>query len=214
MNTVFKFYYQAWMLLALASAYGLGRLAGSEAPVWLKAPALGFAALLIAAGLIYPLAATPNKANRFLGEPTLDGLAFLRQGQAPDVAAIEWIRANVSPDAVVVESSGNSYVTEGGGRVSMSTGNPTLLGWDFHEMQWRGETYGEVVAGRPEALDQIYRFAAAGELPGLLAEWDADFVYVGDLERQKYGIGEAALDRFDRALRRVYDRDGVIIYAP
>jgi uncharacterized membrane protein len=96
----------------------------------------------------------------------------------------------------------------------MSTGNPTLLGWDFHEMQWRGETYGEVVAGRPEALDRIYRFAAAEELPGLLAERDADFVYVGDLERQKYGIGEAALDRFDRALRRVYDRDGVIIYAP
>jgi uncharacterized membrane protein len=96
----------------------------------------------------------------------------------------------------------------------MATGNPTLLGWDFHEMQWRGDAYGEMVAGRPEALDRIYRLAPPEELSGLLARWDADFVYVGDLERRKYGIGEAALNRLDRALRRVYDRDGVIIYAP
>jgi YYY domain-containing protein len=214
MNTVFKLYYQTWILLALASAYGLGRIVGSSASVWLKAPAVGFAGLLIVAGMLYPLAATPSKANQFRGEPTLDGLAFMRLSQPSDVMAIEWIRANVNPEAVVVESSGGSYSSEGAGRVSMATGNPTLLGWDFHEMQWRGDAYGEMVAGRPEALDRIYRLAPPEELSGLLARWDADFVYVGDLERRKYGIGEAALNRLDRALRRVYDRDGVIIYAP
>jgi uncharacterized membrane protein len=214
MNTVFKLYYQTWILLALASAYGLGRIAGSSAPIWLKAPALGFAGLLIVAGMLYPLAATPGKANQFRGEPTLDGLAFMRLSQPSDVMAIEWIRANLNPEAVVVESSGGSYSPEGAGRVSMATGNPTLLGWDFHEMQWRGDAYSEMVAGRPEALDQIYRLAPPEELPGLLTTWDADFIYVGDLERRKYGIGEAAMSRLDRALRRVYDRDGVFIYAP
>ncbi len=213
MNTVFKLYYQAWILLALASAYGLGRLVMSEAAVLFKVPAVGFAALLIAAGLIYPVAATPNKANAFKSEPTLDGLAFMRQNQPADVAAIEWIRANVNPAAVVVESSGGSYSTEGAGRVSMSTGNPTLLGWDFHEMQWRGDAYGELVAGRPEALDQIYRLAPAEELTALLDRWNAKFVYVGDLERNKFGVSDATLSRLDRVLRRVYDRDGVIIYA-
>ena len=138
MNTVFKLYYQAWVLLALASAYGLGRLVTSEASLLVKAPAVGFAGLLIVAGLIYPVAATPNKANVFDSEPTLDGLAFMRASRPAEVAAIEWILANVNPAAVVVESSGGSYSPEGAGRVSMSTGNPTLLGWDFHEMQWRG----------------------------------------------------------------------------
>ncbi len=178
-----------------------------------KLPAVGFAALLIVAGLIYPVAATPNKANAFASEPTLDGLAFMRASRPAEVAAIEWIRANVNPAAVVVESSGGSYSPEGAGRVSMSTGNPTLLGWDFHEMQWRGDAYGEMVAGRPEALDQIYRLAPTEELTGLLDRWNVDFVYVGDLERDKFGVSDATLSRFDRVLRRVYDRDGVIIYA-
>jgi uncharacterized membrane protein len=95
----------------------------------------------------------------------------------------------------------------------MATGNPTLLGWDFHEMQWRGKAYEKLAAGRPQALDQIYRMARPEELPALLDRWGIDYVYVGALERGKYGLGDAALARFDRVLRRVYDREGVRIYA-
>jgi uncharacterized membrane protein len=95
----------------------------------------------------------------------------------------------------------------------MSTGNPTLLGWDFHERQWRGAAYDRLTAGRPEALDQIYRGARAEDLPKLLDKWAVDYVYVGALERRKYGLSDPALARFDRSLRRVYDRDGVRIYA-
>jgi hypothetical protein len=222
MNTVFKFYYQAWILLALASAYALSRLAARKVSLVLKVPALAVAGLLILGGLVYPLAAIPSKADYFHGQPTLDGIAYLRRSDPADMAAIEWIRANVPPDAVVLEASGGSYSPEGAGRVSMTTGNPTLLGWDFHEMQWRGGAYGKLAAGRPEALDQIYRSASAEELPALLDRWGINYVYIGGLERAKYGVGEAALARFERGLRRVYpvpsaaepgNADGVLIYA-
>ena len=160
MNTVFKFYYQAWLLLALASAYGLSRLAERGTALWLKLPALILAGVLTLGGLWYPLAAIPSKADNFRGQPTLDGLAYLRRANPGDVAAIEWLRANVAPDAVVLEATGGSYSPEGAGRVSMSTGNPTLLGWDFHERQWRGnEGYDKLAAGRPDAINQIYRTA-------------------------------------------------------
>ncbi|PKO21670.1 MAG: hypothetical protein CVU38_13370 [Chloroflexi bacterium HGW-Chloroflexi-1] len=213
MNTVFKFYYQAWVLLALAAAYGLSRLAERATPLALKLPALALTGLLVLGGLYYPLAAIPSKADNFRGQPTLDGLAYLRRYNPADMAAIEWIRANVPPDAVVLEATGGSYSPEGAGRVSMSTGNPTLLGWDFHERQWRGKAYDKLVAGRPEAIEKLYRTAQPAELPALLDQWHIDYVYVGGLERQKYGVGDAALARFDRALKLVYDVDGVRIYA-
>ncbi len=213
MNTVFKFYYQAWALLGMAAAYGLSRLAERGTRPVLRIPALVVAGLLLFGGLWYPLAAIPSKADYFRGEPSLDGLRYLQLYNPADRAAIEWLRANVAPDAVVVEASGGSYSPEGAGRVSMSTGNPTLLGWDFHERQWRGEAYDELVAGRPEALERIYRTATAEELPALLDQWDVDYVYVGALERNKYGVGDVALGRFDAALTKVYDQDGVRIYA-
>jgi uncharacterized membrane protein len=213
MNTVFKFYYQAWIMLALAAAYGLSRLAEKDAPAWLKWPAWLLAGVLVLGGLFYPLAATPSKANDFRGRPTLDGLAFLRNYNPADMAAIEWLRANVAPEAVVLEAPGGSYSPEGAERISMSTGNPTLLGWDFHEKQWRGTAYDKLVAGRSEAIDQIYRTAKSEELRKLLDQWGINYVYIGGLERQKYGISQAAQARFDRALKLVYDKDGVRIYA-
>ena len=159
MNTVFKFYYQAWILLALASAYGLSRLAEAETRAALAAPGLALAGLLIFGGLYYPLLATPNKANDFVslppgpadvcpGVPSLDGLGFLCRSDPGDSAAIAWIRANLPPTATILEAAGGSYSTEGAERVSMSTGNPTLLGWDFHERQWRGRRLWRLAGAR------------------------------------------------------------------
>jgi YYY domain-containing protein len=214
MNTVFKFYYQAWLLLALASAYGVSRLAERGVVLWLKLPALILTCVLVLGSLWYPLAAIPGKADSFQGEPTLDGLAYLRRNSPGDVAAIAWIRSNLAPNAVVLEATGGSYSSEGAGRVSMSTGNPTLLGWDFHERQWRGNAgYDKLAAGRPEAIEQIFRTARVEDLPGLLEQWGVNYVLVGGLERDKYKISEAALARFDAALKLVYDQDGVRIYA-
>jgi uncharacterized membrane protein len=213
MNTVFKFYYQAWAMLAVAAAYAVSRLAERGTALWLKLPGLLLAAVLIGGGLCYPLAAIPSKADNFRGQATLDGLAFLRRANPADVAAIDWLATNVPPTAVVLEATGGSYSPEGAGRVSMSTGNPTLLGWDFHERQWRGAAYDKLAAGRPEAIERIYRTARPEELRDLLDKWDVDYVYIGGLERQKYGVNDAALARFDRALRKVYDKDGVRIYA-
>jgi YYY domain-containing protein len=213
MNTVFKFYYQAWILLALAAAYGLSRISVRSTPSILKGFAWAVTTVLVIGGLFYTVAAIPSKADDFQGQPTLDGLAYLQHYNPADYAAIEWIRTHVPPSAVVVEATGGSYSPEGAGRVSMATGNPTLLGWDFHEMQWRGKAYEVLAAARPDVLTQIYRTAPPEELPGLLDKWGVDYVYVGALEREKYKVSDATLARFDRELTRVYDNEGVVIFA-
>jgi len=225
MNTVFKFYYQAWVLMALATAYAVVHVGRWDRPasitsdrsrithyvlrityyvLWL------FIALLVGAGLVYTVAAGYSKANGFQGEATLDGIAFLRRFQPDDAAAIDWLQANVSGAPVVLEAPGGSYSQYN--RISMATGLPTLLGWDGHELQWRGDRYGDLVAGRPEAIDRIYRFARGWELVDLMRQWNVEYLYVGNLEREKYRLTPSAESQFEQALWKVYENGTVRIY--
>ena len=212
MNTVFKFYYQGWTLLALASAFIATYLWQERGQTPLRSVALALLALLTLTGLYYPVAAGYSKAGRFAHTPTLDGLAYLRQANAGDYAAIQWVNTHVSDARVMLEASGGSYDRDGAGRFSMSTGIPTLLGWDGHEAQWRGRAYGDMVRGRAEAIEAIYRTATANELNSLLNQWGVDYLVVGQLERNKYRLQPTAQTRLDRSLDLVYDQDGVRIY--
>jgi YYY domain-containing protein len=212
MNTVFKFYYQGWTLLALATAFIVASLWQQRTLTPLRGVALTLIGLLTLTGLYYPVAAGYSKAGRFAHTPTLDGLAYLRQVNAGDYAAIQWLNRNASDARVVLEASGSSYDRDGAGRYSMSTGIPTLLGWDGHEAQWRGRAYGDMAMGRTEAIEAIYRTATANELDSLLNRWGVDYIVVGQLERNKYRLQPTTLTRLDRALDLVYDQDGVRIY--
>ena len=73
MNTVFKFYYQAWLLLGLAAAYAV-MAARDGAPAVRKLLA-GSSLVLMLASLAYPIQAAATKMSRSVAEPTLDGLA-------------------------------------------------------------------------------------------------------------------------------------------
>ncbi len=209
MNTVFKFYYQAWVLMALASAYAVVYLHRRARPA-LRTAGLALTALLVAAGLVYTVAAGYSKANGFRGEATLDGIAFLRRFQPDDAAAIDWLQANVKGAPVLLEAQGGSYSQYN--RISMATGLPTLLGWDGHELQWRGDRYGEVTAGRPEAIERIYRTARGRELVDLMRQWNVEYLYVGPLEREKYRLTSASIARFEQVLWKVYENGAVRIY--
>lgn len=207
MNTVFKFYYQAWVLLALVAAFSvvyLARCAG-RALRWLG---LTLIALLTVAGLFFPVFATYTRAERFQTEPTLDGAAYLARQNPADMAAAAWLRENVPGVATVLEAHGGSYTYAG--RISAQTGLPTLLGWEGHELQWRGNT--TVQEQRKPVIERIYGSATGAELQGLLNRWQIDYVLVGELERQTYGITPQSEARLAQIMELVYDRDGVHIY--
>ncbi len=210
MNTVFKFYYQGWLLLGLAGVFGIVRSFQARNPARsLAAPLLGgLALLLILAALIYPVAGVYTKANHFQGTPTLNGLAYV----GPDeLAVIEWLRANTPPDAIVLEGKGGSYRAETA-RLSAATGRATLLGWDGHESQWRGEAYGSMAQGRPEALDGVYRNSSVEQLQAVLDQWQIAFVVVGPAERNQYGIPPGVEDRLGQAMELAFALGDYRIY--
>ena len=203
MNTVFKFYFQAWVVWGIAGSYWLARgLIRREG--WTVA-----AVLLILAGLVYPALAIPARAREYGGPPTLDGAAHLRQIYAADFDAIAWLNENVEGRPVILEAPGDrfrAYTYEG--RVSAFTGLPTLLGWGGHEHQWRGN-YDEPARREPD-IETLYTTADPIETLTLLNRYGIRYVYVGPLERTRYP--PAGLAKFDRLLETVYDAAGVTIY--
>jgi len=205
MNTVFKFYYQAWILLALASAYGVYYIAKRARGLGRALFLAGFVAL-VALGMVYPLAAGFDKAGGFAPQPTLDGLAYTRQHSPDEYAAVQWLNENVSGTPVILEVTGGSFTEYG--RVSSRTGLPTLLGWGGHELQWRGN-YDEPGRREPD-INAIYSSTDVQQILTLFEKYGITYVYVGSLERGKYN--PAALAKFDRFMDVAFQQGNVTIY--
>ena len=221
MNTVFKTYYQAWLLLGISSAYGLyylwsirplatrpsvlAKLTTSAGVTW-----IGVAILLLVASFYYPVGAILSRtgihqAQHTISDNTLDGLAFLQEDSPGEYAAIRWLR-DEAPWGRIVEAIGDDYSDFG--RISSSTGLPTILGWKGHELQWRNSS--QLFDNREDDVRTIYSTSNSSDVLRLLIDYDIRYIYLGSRERTTYG-GEN-LTGSERFLDTVFEQDGVIIY--
>jgi uncharacterized membrane protein len=206
MNTVFKFYFQAWVLLAVVGAYELVTLAHRG-----RVASVVAAGILIVGGLVYPSLAIPARAAEYGGVTTLDGMVHLAGTHPNDYDAIVWLNENVSGAPVILEAPADrfgAYVYDG--RVSAHTGLPTVLGWPGHEHQWRGN-YDEQ-ARRESDVATMYSTETllSGDTAHLLDEYDIGYVYVGPLERARYPA--TGLSKFSAVMDVIYDVGAVTIY--
>jgi YYY domain-containing protein len=229
MNTVFKFYYQGWVMLGIAGGYGLWWLLGSGRKP-LGRLSQGFfmagALLLIAAGLVYPVMGYYSRADSFRNTPDLNGASAIARDNPDDWAAIQWLRQNSGATGqgippTILEAPGSSYTYEG--RISAFSGVPALLGWAVHESQWRGNY---IEQGKREPDIQTIYTTRDGQLAlQLLQKWDVRFVIVGNAEvnyiDQKCQDPQlnlacnlsAALRKFETSLKPVFQQGSVTIYA-
>jgi YYY domain-containing protein len=228
MNTVFKFYIQAWVLLGLGTAAALPRLWRfwrERAPVGLRALWGGLFLLLLFSSALYPLLGTPARAaERFPGERpplgTLDGLAFMTVGSyiwpednrielKYDHEAIQWLLENVRGTPVIAEAD-LPYYREGGMRVSSFTGLPTLLG--AHQREQR---YASQVSSRDRAVRDFFNTVSFERALALIEEHRISYIYVGQLEQAAYDPdGLAKFDEIVQGgeLEVAYENERVKIY--
>ena len=232
MNTVFKFYVQVWLIL---SVVGGAALAAVWPTVWhgRRFVWLGLLGLLIFLAALYPLTATPAKWEIRMSKEaprTLNGMAFMEYvhygdtdytGQpqrvhlADDYEAIQWMWRNIDGSPIVAEAhSGNPYRSIGS-RISMYTGLPTIVGWDWHQRQQRSTTPGWLVGNRINDVNRLYHTTDINEALVLLEKYDVSYVYVGQLEWTYYN--PEGLNKFDRMvemgyLEEVYRNPGTSIY--
>ncbi|MGH7787537.1 MAG: DUF2298 domain-containing protein [Candidatus Binatia bacterium] len=203
MNTVFKLYFQGWTILAIAAPWAIWRLL--ERPWgWAPAPRAVMAgvAALVAMTACYPLGITLDR----MGSPwrTLDGNAYLRREHPGDYGAIEWLRANVPGQDVILEATGNPYSYFA--RFSSNTGLPTVLGWANHEGLWRGHD-NSVLARRDDVI-RMYNATTLAEILPLLDRYQVRYILIGDLEREQHRPG---LEKFTE-LTEVYRSGDTVIY--
>lgn len=211
-NTIFKFYYQAWLLFGVTAIYGLDYLLRRFPPSGILATFVYGVALLVA--LLFPFYAIQSRAIEYRGptnspdrlRATLDGLEYIRNGNPDEYDALQWLRQNIDGVPVIVEAVGGQYSAYG--RVSATTGLPTLLGWAGHEYQWRGST--PEPGQREPVVDAIYRDNSWTETANLLDRYDVDLVYYGPLERSTYN--PQSVEKFDQNLDVAYQNNGVTIY--
>jgi YYY domain-containing protein len=200
-NTVFKFYYQAWMLLALASAYSLHALrlrfpGASARGLW----AIGLLVLL-ASALVYPVLGT---AARYFRDPpagTLYGMDHLVQWHPDEHAAMQYLQQNAPRDARLLELPGDPYQYYG--RYSANTGIPTLMGWIQHEAFWRDNTF-RIPTARADEARRIYRAPAlSDDIAALLDRHAVRYIVVGEVERREVPAeGLAKFERLPEAFRQ------------
>ena len=209
MNTLFKFYIQAWVLLGVATAYLLwylgqrGLFSGlsfSGRRVW-----LGTLAVLFVAVSIYPLAAlSPRLGDRFAILPlTLDGMAYMdyavyfdEMGALQlkwDREAIEKLRREVAGSPTIIEGIAPEY--RWGARVSIYTGLPSVLGWNWHQRQQFG-TYDPMVWERQGEVNRFYNTIDTADAMSILDKYNVRYVYVGALERNYYS--SSGIAKFER----------------
>jgi YYY domain-containing protein len=228
MNTIFKFYYQAWLLWSLAAAFGVAVLLQNLRGTWNWVYRIGLALVLFMA-LVYPILGLLAKTNNFQipafnqkleaaranGDPsvwqtaaqvwTLDGGAFYDQSNPDDMAAAAWLRT--APYGVIVEASKVDASYSEYSRFSTYSGLPTVLGWPMHEGQWRG-TY-EPQGTRQDDIRILYETSNWDEAQTILMRYGIRYVCVGALERNTYHLNET---NFQRHLTPVFQQGQVTIY--
>ena len=210
MNTVFKLYYQAWTILAVAagSAFYFWIELEARGEGWRRALGTAWAAvvcLLLLASLYYPPAAAASKAGSSSSGGTLDGLAYVAESRPAERDAIEFLRREANRDSTLVEAVGEWFDF---GLISRSTGIPTILNWPGHEVQWRGSA--DKFGAREQHVAEIYQSESWDHAQNLLTRYDVDYVYVGPRERSKYGT--EGIGKFSEHMDTVFSKDDVTIY--
>ena len=211
MNTVFKFYLQAWVLLGVSAAAALGWL-WHELKIWhwgWRIPWKIVLVVLVFCAALYPVMAgmakikdrfvlhyplSPDKSIRTV-PLTLDGMDFMKYVYYPegpanidlsaDYDAIRWMQENVQGSPVIVEAnSGNLYRWYT--RFTIFTGLPNVLGWEWHQIQQRALLPGDRVNQRLREINEFYKITDMGMAQAFLKKYNVRYVIFGELERVTY----------------------------
>jgi len=204
MNTIFKFYYQIWVLFSFVSASIVYKICHLDKTIWCRAGLL-ITGLILVISMIYPFFAIKDKTNMFKNiEYSLDGNKYLELTQPSEYEASQFL--TTIPFGVVSEAIGGSYSNYA--RISRLSGYPTVLGWPGHEVQWRGGV--KEIGSREMDIQRLYSTMDWGEAESIIETYGIKYVFIGDLENQTYAVNE---EKFRQNMVAILNQQGATLYS-
>jgi YYY domain-containing protein len=213
-NTVFKFYMQAWIAFSVAAGAAFAWLV-QHSDFWNNRQRILFYApllLLVAFALMFPLLATRARAvDRFAGDETLltlNGLDYMHYTEhylldfevpirfETDWQIIRWLQENVQGTPVIMEGRSLASEYRYNLRISINTGLPTVLGWNWHQRQQRTiPPLDRIVFQRETNVNYFYNTNDVSAVVDLIRAYDIRYIIISDMERAIYP--PSALAKFE-----------------
>jgi len=188
-NTMFKLTYQAFLLFSICTNYILAKICISKMKtinyiafflliINLTTSAYGVDAIL-----------TTSKKTNYKGISKASTESYIQNSLPYDYRAIEWIRENIEKDKIILECTnlGNSYSNSS--RISTFTGNPTVLGWSYHEWIWRANqdhSMPKEVKNRTEDIKTVYTSTNISNIKDIINKYNISYIYIGEVEFKTY----------------------------
>ena len=197
-NTVFKLYYQSWILLSVIGGVGLWYVSTK----WDKRTLTGRTGLtawllvlvVIFGGLSYYSFAGISTRTQNHDYFTLNGLSYVSKTAPEEYELIKWVNQHTNRNSIVLQGSlVPCTASQSGcndwdprlGRIASATGRPTVLGWEGHEQQWR--TNHSLLEERQDDIREIYTTTDPSAAKILISKYGIDYVVISKSELEIYG---------------------------
>lgn len=234
MNTVFKLYLQAWMLLAVSAAASFGWLLNAF-PFWRLRWRTIFqtgVTILVTGAFMFTLTATSDKITDRMSVSTprtLDSLEYMKYSSYADYGrnfpleedyyAIRWMQENIKGSPVIVEAAPAGVQYRWHSRFTIYTGLPGVIGWQYHQQQQR-VLFSNQVVQRGVEVDNFYTSPDKNAAVNFIRKYKVRYIVFGQLELAKYtpvdpGIPSGLLkfSEFNNILwKEIYRYGDTVIY--
>ncbi|GAB5491477.1 MAG: hypothetical protein Phog2KO_16920 [Phototrophicaceae bacterium] len=212
-NTVFKFYIQVWLLFSVVGGVAFAWLI-QRADLWrFRIQLIWFVPLmlLVAAASMFPFsAARARTVDRFVQDIplTLNGMDYMQEAThylmdygvvipfENDYHIIRWLQEEVEGTPVIMEGRSLASEYRYNSRISINTGLPTVLGWNWHQRQQRTlDPLSRIVQQRESNVKYFYESDDITSVVNMIRYYDIEYIIVSDMEIAMYPEG---IQKFNR----------------
>jgi len=161
--------------------------------------------LLSMSVILFPIIASADKITDRISNTvpiTLDGMEYMRYSSysennqvmdlKQDYELIRWMQDNINGTPIIIEANVPEY--RWGNRITIYTGLPGVVGWNWHQRQQRAINPSDWVFKRVEDVNTFYSNTDITVAKELAEKYKINYIIIGQLERIVYS--QEGIDKF------------------